>query len=308
MTPINFGSGDSLDDIFGEPSTSAEPVSPASPAGPRPLSPDLKRAAEVGGFFERCRKCNGSGRFGNFGRCFACGGKGKLSFKTSSADRAHNRGLAADRKARRQQADVAAFGARHPAIHAWMIEAAASFPFAQAMLDAVAKWGDLTEKQLAACQKCVDARKARQVERQARVEAAPAVEVARIEAAFAHARAKADRPGALGVRVRPLKLVAGEHTLSIQPGSLGSQWEGMLFVKTEAGDKLGFVKGGKFQRRRECSDAQEAAVVAACSDPEAAAVAFGKAFSRCAVCARELTNDGSIERGIGPICAEKFGW
>jgi hypothetical protein len=26
------------------------------------------------------------------------------------------------------------------------------------------------------------------------------------------------------------------------------------------------------------------------------------------VCGRTLTNDGSIERGIGPICAENYGW
>jgi len=57
-----------------------------------------------------------------------------------------------------------------------------------------------------------------------------------------------------------------------------------------------------------CTDAEQDAVVECCNDPEKAAVAFGKAFSCCAVCHCTLTNDGSIERGIGPICAEKFGW
>jgi hypothetical protein len=44
------------------------------------------------------------------------------------------------------------------------------------------------------------------------------------------------------------------------------------------------------------------------ADPEQAAVAYGKRFGQCSVCARELTNEDSINRGIGPICAERFGW
>jgi hypothetical protein len=310
MTPANFQTGDRLDDIFAA-SIDTDIIHDVPEARnvsrPITLTPELQRAAEQGGFFERCRKCGGTGRFGNFGRCFACQGKGKLAFKTSPEARAKNCAGAADRKARRAEESVEAFKAAHPEIHAWMVEAAPTFGFAASMLDAVAKFGDLTERQLAACQRCVDGRRAKQDERKAREANAQAVDVSRIEKAFATARAKADRPGALGVRVRPLKLQAGDVTLSIQPGSAGSQWEGMLFVKS--GDqKLGAVKGGRFTRRFGCSDAQEAAVLKACSDPGAAAIAFGKAWGRCAVCARELTNDGSIELGIGPICRDKFGW
>jgi len=42
-------------------------------------------------------------------------------------------------------------------------------------------------------------------------------------------------------------------------------------------------------------------------DPLAAAVKYGKLTGRCCSCSRELTADGSIEAGIGPICAQKFG-
>jgi len=42
------------------------------------------------------------------------------------------------------------------------------------------------------------------------------------------------------------------------------------------------------------------------ADPEAAAVLHGKASGRCAICSRDLTDPVSIERGIGPICAERF--
>jgi Family of unknown function (DUF6011) len=42
------------------------------------------------------------------------------------------------------------------------------------------------------------------------------------------------------------------------------------------------------------------------ADPLAAAVKYGKLSGTCCSCGRDLTNDGSIEAGIGPICAKKF--
>lgn len=33
---------------------------------------------------------------------------------------------------------------------------------------------------------------------------------------------------------------------------------------------------------------------------------FGALYGTCCVCGRTLTNEGSIENGIGPICASKF--
>lgn len=39
--------------------------------------------------------------------------------------------------------------------------------------------------------------------------------------------------------------------------------------------------------------------------PEEAA-RYGQVTGRCACCGRELTNEESIERGIGPICWEKY--
>lgn len=42
------------------------------------------------------------------------------------------------------------------------------------------------------------------------------------------------------------------------------------------------------------------------ANPLAAAIKFGKLSGRCCSCGRDLTADGSIEAGIGPICAKKF--
>lgn len=43
------------------------------------------------------------------------------------------------------------------------------------------------------------------------------------------------------------------------------------------------------------------------ADPLAAAKKYGKLSGRCCSCGRDLTDPVSIENGIGPICATKFG-
>jgi hypothetical protein len=42
-------------------------------------------------------------------------------------------------------------------------------------------------------------------------------------------------------------------------------------------------------------------------DPLAAAKKYGKLSGRCCSCGRDLTDPASIEAGIGPICAQRFG-
>lgn len=42
------------------------------------------------------------------------------------------------------------------------------------------------------------------------------------------------------------------------------------------------------------------------ADPLAAAMKYGKLSGRCCSCGRDLTDPESIERGIGPVCAQKF--
>jgi hypothetical protein len=43
-------------------------------------------------------------------------------------------------------------------------------------------------------------------------------------------------------------------------------------------------------------------------DPKTAAENFGLHIGKCGICGRTLTNDESRARGIGPICAGKWGW
>lgn len=43
------------------------------------------------------------------------------------------------------------------------------------------------------------------------------------------------------------------------------------------------------------------------ADPKAAALEYAKLTSRCGVCNRPLENEESVARGMGPVCASKWG-
>jgi hypothetical protein len=43
-------------------------------------------------------------------------------------------------------------------------------------------------------------------------------------------------------------------------------------------------------------------------DPAAAASRYGLESEHCGICGRKLTKDESRARGIGPVCAERWGW
>ena len=201
----------------------------------------------------------------------------------------------------------------HRAESEWMTAAArrneerqGSFEFPQAMLNALAKYGSLTDNQLAAVRKCM-AREAhgRQVqteERALRDLNAPAVDVSKLEAAFQKARDSAaqDREG---LKFLHLRL----DTFVFSPAGAQSRNPGALYVKE---DKvyLGKIQDGRFLKVRECTDDQERRIVVAASNPAAAAKAYGLRTGSCCICGRELTNRESIDLGIGPICADRWGF
>lgn len=259
---------------------------------------------------ENCVKCAGKGfvTFGyasvQSGTCFACKGKGYLEFKTSPEQRRKNRDASARAKQREAQQlveKIQAWHAEHIAESAWMTEAAGrGFEFAASLLESLNKFGSLTEKQLAAVQKCVISSEARQAqwaaERAEREAAAPTVETEKLEKSFLTARAN-------GLKWPRITL----GSLVIKPAGANGKNPGALYV-TENDQYLGKVLNGRFLKVRECRDDQEHQVVALINDPIAAAEAYGKMTGHCCICNRELTNEESVERGIGPICAMKFGW
>ena len=296
---------DTLDDIIG-----------GAPRPPR--KPEFKTRLEVAEerqqFVERCQACGGSGRWRGFRECFKCKGTGKLTFRTDAASRAKGRMRAADK--RELKAELAAqWRVEHAAEISWLEETAANiarrggtWTFPAELMQKLEQYGTLTDGQLSAVHKCMLRDSERAAERETRMmRRHHPVEAGKIEAAFATARARAARPGAMGIWTKPLKLRAQDVDLTFTPGSEGSQWAGMIFVR-QGDTKVGHIKAGVFFPRSECTDAIKAAVIEACEDPAKAAIAFGKAWSICSVCGQTLTNDKSIARGIGPICASNFGF
>jgi hypothetical protein len=75
------------------------------------------------------------------------------------------------------------------------------------------------------------------------------------------------------------------------------KWAGWTFVKLQV--------GGDYQR---LGQAHQKSILAKIEEdgPKEAAIRYGRELGHCAMCGRELTNDESIEAGIGPICAAKF--
>lgn len=297
---MNNEFGDDLSDLLDGRSAGSTVLRAAPPASYQPKD-----------FTEPCADCRGTGAFHSYtgryvGPCFKCKGKGSKTFKADAATRERNRENAAARKARNLAADVEAFKAEFPHIWAWMADS--TFAFAVSLRDGLLKYGSLTDRQIAAAESAIakyEAAKARNAERAAPV----AVDVSKLEDAFATARERASHPNQDGLFIKAIQLRSDSGVdVRFQPGSEGSQWEGMIFAKTAEGKKLGFVKNGQFKRRFECTDAEAEAVLDCAQDPEKAAVAYGQAWKSCGICSRTLRNAESIARGIGPICAERFGW
>jgi hypothetical protein len=76
---------------------------------------------------------------------------------------------------------------------------------------------------------------------------------------------------------------------------------GALYVKTEDGDYLGKILGTEYRGR------PAPALQAIAADPRGEAVRHGQRTGTCSCCGRTLTDGKSIEAGIGPICASKWG-
>jgi hypothetical protein len=271
-------------------------------------------------FSQGCPKCRGTGQFRSYsgralGPCYACKGAGKLSFKTSPETRAKAKISRAESFGRKLEN----FLVEHQDITDWFVRVIDQRPqnpfrFAVSLRDACAKYGSLTDNQVAAARKCIaqDAERdaQREADRAARQALAPVADVSKLDEAFAIARQRAERTGQMGVFVKPLLLKSGEVSISVSPGKPGGKWDGMLFVRDATNDerKLGFFKEGRYYATREASPTEQAAVLEAACDPFQAVKAYAKAWSRCGVCGQQLLNDVSIEAGMGPVCRSKFGW
>jgi len=268
---------------------------------------------ELGGHYEACPKCRGTGQT-RWGVCFKCQGKKGKTFVQPAGVRAANREKAADRRDLARGERVVAFKDAHPAEWAWLesrvaweVKEPGRGVFGQSLVQGIMRYGDLTERQLAAVRTNLAKRAAALEAAGQRVATAPKIEVARIEQAFATAAANGLKR--LTLRLATTTVVDGKETLkrafTFTPAPATGKNPGAIYVK-QGDEYLGKVVAGAFKCVATCGDERRDEIVAVAGDPAKAAVAYGKVVGACAICARELTDPESIARGIGPICAERY--
>jgi len=281
--------------------TSAAPKAPVQETGPA-----LYR--------EACRKCRGTGFWSGPGDCTGdrscteCKGRGFHEYRRSEAERHAARERRHARKERvvtERKNDIAAKRAawmvQYPAEAAWIERAKERSNFAAAMDETLDRFGDLSPNKLAAVQRIVAGDAAKAAARQEKQAAAPEVNLANLEAAFARAGALLRRP----------KLRVAGYMFSVAP--VGGRNEGSLYVKRMAhGDQeqeyLGKITAGRFIASRDATPDDVKAVLEVAADPRKATEKYGRLTGNCGICGRSLLRESSVEAGIGPICAEKFGW
>lgn len=267
-------------------------------------------AAKVTLFKRDCKKCGGSGSYGRYtslghSKCTLCNGRGFFETKVSPEQADARKARKEARKARDAANKTDAWNTLHPAEAAWMKEAAPSFEFAAKMVAAVAQWGGLTDGQLAAVRRLMLADETRAAERAARNAATEqrkaAVDITPVIAAFDKAGASLKSP----------KLYTEHFHFSKAPAH--GKNPGAIYVKTRRSDDgegvyLGKIFGGLFTPGRDCTPDMQQNLLQVCEDPLGAVIRYGRLTGRCGICARKLETKESVERGIGPICAEKFGF
>lgn len=253
-----------------------------------------------------CESCQGTGLYKGVRvhqaavECFACKGKGY--FFKSYKDRLDARNKRAARKQAKIASGLDALNAAHPGLidgmrrHSWN-------DFLARMLAELEGGRTLSEKAIDAALASIakaDARDAqRAAEKAARIEGAPTLNADQLKASF-------DKAVAAGLKRPVLRFDGFQVSRAPDHGKNA----GALYVKaTDTDTYLGKIVGGKYLPTREAEAAGLVArVVEAMTDPFAVAIAYGKRTGNCSCCGRKLTDPVSVHNGVGPICAERYGW
>jgi len=253
-------------------------------------------------FIENCPACGGTGRWRNtFRPCFRCKSKGKLTFKSAPEVRAANRHQAAVKRIKTREENILDFEKDFPVEFAWC-KYNPKFDFAVSMLEAIARYGSLTDGQMAAVRKCVaraESFKAQRAEAN-KTRVVVGIDVSKIEATFATAVAN---------KIKSPKLRLGDFRFEMAK-SYGRN-PGGIYVTTKSNGEnvyLGKVLNSQFMPSPACTAEHKEAIIRVASNPAEEAKAYGFRSGNCSCCGKTLTKGISIDMGIGPICAQKYGF
>ena len=193
-------------------------------------------------------------------------------------------------KASKVTANREAFDADYPGVGEFLAKAVtwnSPSDFICSLHASLVKYGRLTDNQAAAVKNTMAKIEAN---RAAKVAAAVEVDLSPIRAMFETAVANGYK--------RPIYRAAD---LVISRAPMTGKNPGALYVKTVGDEYLGKLVGTTYTGR------PAPALAAIALDPKGEAIKYGQRTGTCSCCGRELTAEASIEAGIGPICAEKWG-
>ena len=162
--------------------------------------------------------------------------------------------------------------------------------FAQSLVEQIINKGSLSEKQMFAASAMLMKIKNNKEERQKNI---VSIDLSNVKKIFDKAHEAIKNP----------KFRVDNMVLSRAPDN--GRNAGAIYVKVD-GEYAGKVTGGYWLPFKAPEGTLEKLQEIA-KDPLGSAVAYGKRTGNCSACGRDLTNHGSIEKGIGPICAERWG-
>ena len=221
---------------------------------------------------------------------------GNYHYSTWTKERIVARGIQKRKFASQQKARLMApenkakFNEANPGLIEALKELASWNSFAASLVEQFSDRGSLSDKQTGAAIAMLMKVKTNKA---ARAEA-PSVDLSNIVAIFDKAHEAIKTP----------KFRFEDLVISRAPDAGANA--GALYVKVD-GQYMGKVKEGKFFGIRFTPEDTLSKLKQIAESPLSAAVAYGRRTGACACCGRELTVHASIERGIGPICAERFG-
>lgn len=181
--------------------------------------------------------------------------------------------------------------AAHKAAYTWLVDAQGTgSTFAASLLRDLTQYGSLTTNQLIAVERNV-----------LHVSQVPAnvagVGFTLLRSAFQQARTS-------GLKYPKVHVGSLRFTLAQDD----SKNPGYIYVRADGGYVGKISPTGEFSAEPWASTAQIAHITTVARDPKAAAIAHGHATGNCAICSKHLSDPESVTRGMGPTCAQRFGW
>lgn len=249
-----------------------------------------------------CQSCGGSGVYRGVRvhqeetKCFPCGGKGH--FFTSQADRFKQREAAAKRKRSKIETAQDAFNAEFPGFIEVLRDMCSWNDFARDLMGKYDQYGALSENQVNAIYRM----KAKADATRAAKEAERATLSAKVDLSAIHAMF--DKAASSGLK-KPVYRAEG---LVLSLAKAHSVNAGAIYVKRVSGEYLGKVVGTDFRATNDAKADDKETLNLIASNPSKVARDYGKRVGVCSCCGRELTDPDSIEAGIGPVCATKWGF